>query len=1140
MRHHRLALWLSALSFIALAASVVSAADTTPDAFSFTAQTAMPLSTVIVSNPITVTGIDTDAAISITGGEYAISTDGGVTWGGWSSSGTVSLNNQVKVHQTSSAANSTKTTATLTIGGVSADFDVTTAAPGDPNASGLIAWWKAEDNAYDSVGGHHGTMQNGATFAGGRDGRAFSFDATDDYVDAGTNDVFNFSNGTGAMTISTWIRVSSMPAFAYGLVSKASHGPGGQFTGPYSGWSFYLYSNGRIGFGGAGVWEFYSPASTVSTASWYHVAVTKAAGIYRIYCNGVEVASETSGAHASLETSTSTMVIGASYPDDSFFSGMIDDVRIYNRALSAAEVVAVAGPLPAAALRLWLKADAGVTKDGSNLVSNWADRSGNGFDVGQGTAAKQPLLVAGACNGLPAIRFDGTDDYLQTAAAVNLVQGTAKYTMFVVTKPGATQKSCADIVDYSHSGSVNFVMQQNVDATNQFGFINWQTLSSTAYQVFTDVYDNNISYTSYLNGINGVQSTSFSAISWTEPSFFSVGSKSLEAFARQFNGDVAEVIVYNTPLSDTDRRKVEDYLIGKYGIAITPTDIALSASTVNEHLASGTTVGTLTTTDRNVGDTFTYTLATGTGDTDNASFTIGGANLQTAASFDFETKSSYSIRVRTTDQGGLWFEKQFTVSVTNVNETPTDLALSSNSVAENQPSGTVVGALSSTDPDAGNTFTYTLVSGTGSTDNASFTISGANLQTAASFDFETKSSYSIRVRTTDQGGLFTEKEFAISVTNVNETPTDLALSNASIAENQPGGTVVGAFSSTDPDAGNTFTYTLVAGAGSTDNASFAIGGANLQTAASFDSEAKNSYNIRVRTTDQGGLFTEKAFTIQVTNVNESPTALASASPTSGKASLAVAFSGTGTDPENGVLTYAWTFGDGSTSAERNPSHTFLSAGTYTATLTVTDSGGLSATSSVVITVEAGGGALPGDKDSDGDGFWDEIEKVLGSNPEDPSDTPLDLAQPTNVSELAVSKMSIKLNFASPQSDSLGISGTLPVPAGFSAKGQTVLVDIGGIVRSFVLDEKGGSPKGSDAFKVAFKAKKGVVAAQTAKFALKLTKADLAADLADVGLEDADLSAPVSVPVALYFNGQMFQKNVGLSYKAKQGKTGSAK
>src|SRR5204863_154599 len=97
------------------------------------------------------------------------------------------------------------------------------------------------------------------------------------------------------------------------------------------------------------------------------------------------------------------------------------------------------------------------------------------------------------------------------------------------------------------------------------------------------------------------------------------------------------------------------------------------------------------------------------------------------------------------------------VSVANANDAPTDISLSSSSVAENQASGTTVGTFSTTDPDAGDTFTYALVAGTGSTDNGSFSITGNTLKTSASFDYETKNSYSIRVRSTDAGSLFFDK-----------------------------------------------------------------------------------------------------------------------------------------------------------------------------------------------------------------------------------------------------------------------------------------------------------------------------------------------------------------------------------------------
>ena len=102
------------------------------------------------------------------------------------------------------------------------------------------------------------------------------------------------------------------------------------------------------------------------------------------------------------------------------------------------------------------------------------------------------------------------------------------------------------------------------------------------------------------------------------------------------------------------------------------------------------------------------------------------------------------------------------IQVANVNETPTNLILSNTSINENVAPLTVVGDFSTTDPDAGNTFTYTLISGAGDTDNHLFTINSNQLKISASPDFETKSSYSILVKTTDQGGLSYEKQLTIN------------------------------------------------------------------------------------------------------------------------------------------------------------------------------------------------------------------------------------------------------------------------------------------------------------------------------------------------------------------------------------------
>jgi hypothetical protein len=217
-----------------------------------------------------------------------------------------------------------------------------------------------------------------------------------------------------------------------------------------------------------------------------------------------------------------------------------------------------------------------------------------------------------------------------------------------------------------------------------------------------------------------------------------------------------------------------------------PTDIQLSNTSIAENQTPPADVGALTTTDPDPGNTHTYSLqSTGCGGgpfPDNSSFQIGtGLNsdkLQSAASFDFETKSSYTICVRSTDSGALSFDKQFTISVTNVNEPPTDISLSNNSIDENKPSGSLVGNLSQVgDPDIGETYSFTLLTSgcSGSfPDSTSFQTSGSQLQSAVTFDFETKNSYTICVRVNDPGSpnLSFEKQFTIAINDVNDPPVD--------------------------------------------------------------------------------------------------------------------------------------------------------------------------------------------------------------------------------------------------------------------------------------------------------------------------------------------------------------------------------
>jgi YVTN family beta-propeller protein len=315
---------------------------------------------------------------------------------------------------------------------------------------------------------------------------------------------------------------------------------------------------------------------------------------------------------------------------------------------------------------------------------------------------------------------------------------------------------------------------------------------------------------------------------------------------------------------------------------ISTSDVDAGSSPVQVTL--GVAHGTLT-----LGSTSNLSGLAGNG-TGTVSFTGSVSDVNNALNgLVYEPAAPYtgpdSLGLTVDDQGntglGTPQSASSAIPITVQNSAPTDIALSNSSADENKPSGTTVGTFSTTDPDPGDAFTYSLVSGAGSTDNSSFQIVGSTLETNATFDFETKSSYSIRVRSTDAGGQSFEKQFTITINDVNDAPTDISLSNSSIDENVAAPATIGTLTASDQDAGQTHTFTLqgsgCGGGPFPDNGSFAISGTNtLQSAVSFDFETKSSYTICIRTTDSGSpaLSFDKQFTITINDVNDPPLAVA--------------------------------------------------------------------------------------------------------------------------------------------------------------------------------------------------------------------------------------------------------------------------
>ncbi|MBW4694871.1 MAG: DUF4347 domain-containing protein [Lyngbya sp. HA4199-MV5] len=402
-----------------------------------------------------------------------------------------------------------------------------------------------------------------------------------------------------------------------------------------------------------------------------------------------------------------------------------------------------------------------------------------------------------------------------------------------------------------------------------------------------------------------------------------------------------------------------------------PTDLSLNSATIAENLPANTAVGSFTTIDPDSSGAFTYSLVSGSDLNDNSNFTIVGNTLRTARSFDFESKSTYSIRVRTDDGGGGSFEKPLTITILNVNEAP---QLFGSLVNQTATVGTafnyVVSNYTFYDPELG------LNAPSGLTYDATLS-DGSALPSWLSFNPTTRTfsgtpgisnigTLNLVVKATDSGGLFVTTGFSLTISDLNQRPTDLSISSTTVAENLPSGTTVGRFTTIDPNPGDSFTYSIIAATG--DNASaFTIVGDTLRAARSFDFEYMSTYNIRVLTDDgKGGTF-DKFLTFTIQDVNEAPvvgTAIANQTTTAGTAFSLVVPTTTLSDPDVGdVLALSATLSNGSTLPtwlSFNPTTrtfsgtpTSTNVGTLSLLVKATDRGGLSTTTSFNLTVNSG-------------------------------------------------------------------------------------------------------------------------------------------------------------------------------------------
>jgi hypothetical protein len=244
---------------------------------------------------------------------------------------------------------------------------------------GLADWWKFDEGtgtiAYDSAGTNNGTI-SGATWTTGHVNGALSFNGSSNYVNCGSG-ASNYDN----ITVSVWMQTSTNRV----LVSN-------RYNTGYGTWYTLSSSTIEIGDNASGGYKYLTFNTPTLNGLWHHVVYTKNGTSHAIYVDGNLDQSFTSNADISVNQ---TLFIGKSNMSNSWFNGIIDDVRIYNRASLAEEVLQLYNySLSESHKAFWPNPANGTANVGLTTDLSWTAGSGaTTHDVYFGTINPPPFRI---------------------------------------------------------------------------------------------------------------------------------------------------------------------------------------------------------------------------------------------------------------------------------------------------------------------------------------------------------------------------------------------------------------------------------------------------------------------------------------------------------------------------------------------------------------------------------------------------------------------------------------------------------------------------------------------------------------------------------------------------------------------------
>ena len=205
--------------------------------------------------------------------------------------------------------------------------------------NGMVGWWPGDGHANDIIGSNHGILSGDATYTGGMVGQAFSLDGVDNFILVPDSANLNI---TGDVTVDLWAKRTVLGRISV-LVDKGANvvGPADQ-PDAYAMWfsqNDYLVA----GFARADGFLVFLVGPVVTDSQFHHYAYVRSGNTHNLFMDGVLVTADTF-AGVPIDTSGLPLAIGAVRRDPSppgfsrHFGGVIDEVEIFNRALTAAEI----------------------------------------------------------------------------------------------------------------------------------------------------------------------------------------------------------------------------------------------------------------------------------------------------------------------------------------------------------------------------------------------------------------------------------------------------------------------------------------------------------------------------------------------------------------------------------------------------------------------------------------------------------------------------------------------------------------------------------------------------------------------------------------------------------------------------------